>query len=224
MHSGQHDDREEPVTGVTDGTAGGEEQIESTGRPRRSTYRNGDGQKPRGRQHIESYNSVDDMEDESDATSSGGEWEGGDDDDVDDNIVDEEDEADVDMSEEEASVVEEDMSGEENSRRRSLVVSLRYQKIHDAYANNSIPGDGGPQKDIGALKPGLPPRNETTETKPYSALQTGSPAPPITNIHAAVVADPPPEPSAKTDLIPNGHAVNHQNSVQAAQEGLPTFL
>ena len=222
MHSGQHDDREEPATGPTDGTDGAEEQIESTGRPRRSAYRNGDGQKPRGQQHIESYNSVDEMEEESDATSSGGEWEGGDDDDVDDNIADEEDDADVEMSEDDASNVEEDVGGEENGRRRSLVVSLRYQKNKNAHINSSIQDEGGPTQDISAPNPGPPPRYDTPESKPYSAVQTGSPAPLITNIHAAVVAEPSTESSAQAGPIPNGHMVDQQKSTMSTQDGVST--
>ena len=209
MHSGQHGDGEEPATGAAEDADGAEGQLESTGRPRRSAYRNGHDQKARGRQHIESYNSVDNMEDESDATSSGGEWEGDDDGDVDDNIVGEEDDADVDMSDDEASIVEEDVDGNGDARRRSLVVSLRYQKNHVAPANNSTPGGGGPPDGIGASKPALAPAHEIPELRSYTPVRTGSPAPPITNIHAAVVTQPSIDPIVQADSIPNGHMAGH---------------
>ena len=62
------------------------------------------------------------MDEESDATSSGNEWEGGDEDEHDDHIDDEEEDEDVDMS---------DNSGAEEGEddlRQSLVISLRYTK------------------------------------------------------------------------------------------------
>jgi hypothetical protein len=65
------------------------------------------------------------MEDESDASMSGGEWDGGDDDDVDDNVVDDEEDEDADMSE---SGESEDELVDELASRPSLVVSLRYPK------------------------------------------------------------------------------------------------
>lgn len=70
------------------------------------------------------------MEDESDASSSGGDWEGADDDEVDDHVVDDEDEEDADMSDDEESVANEenDIKNESQGHPSSLVVSLRYQK------------------------------------------------------------------------------------------------
>jgi len=65
------------------------------------------------------------MEDESDASMSGGEWDGGDDDDVDDNVVDDEEDEDADMSESGESG---DELVDELASRPSLVVSLRYPK------------------------------------------------------------------------------------------------
>lgn len=73
------------------------------------------------------------MEDESDATMSGGEWDGGDDDeDVDDNIIDDEEDEDADMSEsgESADELIHELAG-----RPSLVVSLRYPKKPAASAS-----------------------------------------------------------------------------------------
>ena len=84
------------------------------------------------RKHIEGYNALDDMEDESDASTSGGEWDGGDDDEVDDNIVDDEEDDDADMSESGRSVDELD---DEVAFQPSLVVSLRYHPKHKMSGN-----------------------------------------------------------------------------------------
>lgn len=122
--SGQHDNREAPPVGGTDGaTDVSEEQPISTGRSRRSASGTGVQGGHRGREHIAGYNKVDEMDDESDATSSGGEWDGGDDD-VDEKVIDDEDDDDADMSDDEASAEEEDE--ETDIGKPSLVVSLRY--------------------------------------------------------------------------------------------------
>ena len=104
----------------------GDDINEVDGEPVSRTRMRGLGQLPTARQqrkHIEGYNALDELEDESDASSSGGEWDGGEDDEVEDNIIDEEEDDDADMSRSEASADEEDISGQQ-----SLVVSLRYQK------------------------------------------------------------------------------------------------
>ena len=124
MLSGQHENREAQAAGGTDGaTDENEEQPISTGRSRRSASGAGVQGGQRGREHIAGYNKVDEMDDESDATSSGGEWDGGDDD-VDEKVVDDEDDDDADMSDDEASADEEDE--ETDIGKPSLVVSLRY--------------------------------------------------------------------------------------------------
>ncbi len=222
MHSGQHDDREHPVAEEMDGNDVTEEQPVSTARPRRSAYKNGVSQKPRGRQHIEGYNSVDDMEDESDATSSGGEWEGGNDDDIDDHIVDDEDDADVDMSDDGASVAEEGDDGQGYGRRRSLVVSLRYQKSHTPSVNSAVPSGGGPPKDFSVTKPASSLEHEALESKSYTTIQTGSRAPPITNIHAAVT-EPSANPVTKAGPISNGSTLNHQILTQPPEDSPPNL-
>lgn len=107
----------------------GEDELVSKGRTRQSLLRNGDTHNTRPRKHIEGYNALDEMEDESDASSSEGGWDGGDDDEVDDNIVDDEDEDEADMSDDPVSVAEEDELGAEHDNQpSSLVVALRYQK------------------------------------------------------------------------------------------------
>ena len=215
MHSGQHEEREQPATdGIDNGLGEGGEQQASTGRSRRSGYNNGVGQKPRSQEHIEGYNSVDDMEDESDASSSGGEWDGGGDDNVDDNIVDEEDDADEDVSDDDASVAKEEEDGEEYGERRSLVVALRYHKSHASSIDNTTSAEGGP--------PGSLSRHETPVSGPYATVQTGSPAPPIDNIHAAV-AEPCAHLIPPTDSAPNGNTLNHQLPTQYKQDSPPAL-
>ena len=116
------------------GTEVPEEEPVSRGRTRGSALRNGVTQKARSRKHIEGYNALDEMEDESDATSSGGDWEGAEDDEVDANISEDEDDEDADMSDDEPSIAneedyaEEDANEQSSDRPGSLVVSLRYQK------------------------------------------------------------------------------------------------
>lgn len=111
------------------GAENGEDNL-SRGRTRQGILRNGTGEKHRSRAHIESYNILDEMEDETDASSSGGEWEGGDDDEVDEHIVDDEDEDDADMSDDEMSIANDldEVEMENKGEPHSLVVALRYQK------------------------------------------------------------------------------------------------
>ena len=222
MHSGQHDDREQPAAGSMDAVDGAEEQPLSSGRPRRSAYKNGDSQQPRGRQHIAGYNSVDDMEEESDATSSGGEWEGGDDNDVDDNTAEDEDDADVDISEDNASIADEEESVDGCGPTCSLVVSLRYQKNQAPSVSSATPGGGGRPRDISALQPVPPHRQEPSAIKSRAAIDIGSPAPLITNIHAAV-AEPLANTSTQAAPIANEKPLDHEAFTQTKQENAPTL-
>lgn len=126
MLSGQNDNREAPPAGQNDGaTDVNEEQHVSTGRTRRSASGTGVQGGRKGREHIPGYNQVDEMDDESDATSSGGEWDGGDDD-VDEKVVDDEDDDDADMSDDEGSAAEDEEDEPVYIGKPSLVVSLRY--------------------------------------------------------------------------------------------------
>jgi hypothetical protein len=75
----------------------------------------------KGDDHIEDYNSVDEMDDESEAASSGDNWDGDDDDNQDFAEDEEEDEGDEEMSQSD----EELEVGEKN---KHLVVQLRYRK------------------------------------------------------------------------------------------------
>ena len=113
----------------------------------------------RKKKHIDGYNSLDEMDDESDASSSGGDWDGGEDDEdvvlADD--VDDEDEEDAEMSDSDNG-----QDGEDGdlAGKGSLVVSLRYQKpprssntahVSDLHAN-------------GFQNPPAPPGDSTLQT------------------------------------------------------------
>ena len=129
MLSGQQDaaqqSRNDELVNAEDDEDEHEHGPVSRGRPRRAAQQNRVKAKPLAREHAEEYNSLGSMDDESDATSSGNEWNGGDGDEPDDHIDDdddEEDDEDVDMSEN--SVAEED----DDDLPQTLVVSLRYKR------------------------------------------------------------------------------------------------
>ena len=121
MLSGQQDTMEHSKIGGSEGAEDDEDEQVSRGRPRRAAQQNRLKAKLLSKKHNEGYDSLGSMDDESDATSSGNEWDGGDEDELDDHIDDEEEDDDIDMS---------DTSGAEDEEvtRQSLVVTLRYIK------------------------------------------------------------------------------------------------
>lgn len=139
---------ENPATEV------GEGELAPSVRTRQSVLRNGVAVKARSGTHIEGYNALDEMEDESDASSSGAEWDGGDDDDVEDHIVDEEDEEDADMSDDESSIADEEaaVAAQESHPRTSLVVALRYHKTDDAPMTPTNIYEEGPEISISSAQ------------------------------------------------------------------------
>ena len=94
----------------------------------------------RSRNHIEGYNALDDMDDESDATSSGAEWDGGDDEEADGHVAEDEDDEDVDMSDTGDSADEADY---DHVKRKSLVVSLKYHKTPGSHGTDKRFEDDG---------------------------------------------------------------------------------
>ena len=119
---GQQDGTEHPGIGETDAAEDDEDGPRSRGRPRRAAQQNKSNVKAFSRKHTKDYDSLGSMDDESDATSTGNEWDGGDEDEPDDNIDDEDEDEDIDMSDDSRAEDEEDNS------QQSLVVSLRYIK------------------------------------------------------------------------------------------------
>lgn len=128
--TGQRGDSLLPTDEGSKGEHHGEEEHLRNSRPHRSGLRNGVLRKARST--YGSYGSYDGADEDSDARSSGEEWNGGgdeDDDDVEeDQIAEDDDEEDVDMSEDDIGVAEvSDQDGDPQQGRGSLVVSLRYQ-------------------------------------------------------------------------------------------------
>ena len=160
MLSGRADASETRSNGAMEAAEGDDEDPPvSRGRARRTTQQNGARPKPQPRKHIEGYNSLDSMDDESDAASSGG-GDGGDDEESEDHMEDDEEEdEDVEMSDAE----ENDSEGEDDNAHRSLVVSLRYLK-------SQLP----PPKDITNA-------NVSEDNNPRASMLTG----PSNNSHEA---------------------------------------
>jgi hypothetical protein len=198
----------------TDGASATEnysDASEQPGRPTRASRRGEPNGRSKPRKHIESYNSLDELDDEDEAMSSGHDWDGGDEDDVDDNLVNED--------EDELTVTSED----DDMEPKSLIVTLHYRKrgnpqeqatttaAPDAAQSLPMPVTEAPsiKKDIPvqstAALPSIP-NNIPAQSKPtqapngYSALAaTGQPTPTLTEIqqeplnhsHTQPVAAPP---------------------------------
>ncbi|KAH0544421.1 hypothetical protein FGG08_001448 [Glutinoglossum americanum] len=122
--SGHNTGRTTPAFGTADGSASGDEQVETiaAGRPRRSGLRKEVNGWTKGGDHIAGYNSVDEMDDEEEATSSGSDEYGADDDEID--IASE---GDNEISDEDTDMEGADGIGARKSK--SLVVSLRYGRL-----------------------------------------------------------------------------------------------
>lgn len=131
MLSGQQVITERPNLRGLDGAHDDELRPESRGRPRRIAQQNGVESVPRSRRYTKGYNSLDSMDEESDATSSGREWADGDDEELDDRMDDEDEE--VETSDNEV------FEGEGASVQQSLMVSLRYKKSSLSHPSQNVP-------------------------------------------------------------------------------------
>ena len=127
--SGKQGASQDSRTGGLDGAEDDENEDEdepvSRGRPRRAAQQSKPKPKSLTAKHTKGYDSLGSMDDESDATSSGNEWDGGDEDEPEDHVDDEEEDEDVDMSDISGAEEEEE---EVDDTQHSLVVSLRYKK------------------------------------------------------------------------------------------------
>ncbi|KAL8836853.1 MAG: hypothetical protein Q9170_002744 [Blastenia crenularia] len=122
LSSTQQNNEKAPSNGGFDGTEDDEEVHAPALQSGRATRNGG----RRGQRHAEDSDSTDGMNDDSEATSSGHEWDGGDDDEADEHADDGEDEDDEVMNEEAS---EDELAISEGARlQRSLVISLRYPK------------------------------------------------------------------------------------------------
>lgn len=142
--SGQQDGTEQPEIHEMDAAEDDEDGPRSRGRPRRAAQQTRSNVKAFSRRHTKGYDSLGSMDDESDATSTGNEWDGGDEDEPDDNIDDEDEDEDIDMSDD--SVAED----EEDDSRQSLVVSLRYVKRGQSAASQDTRNGPAVSKDDGS--------------------------------------------------------------------------
>jgi hypothetical protein len=109
--------RASPATDNYERSDASEEPHGATGRATRNARRSVSAGWPKDRKHIETYNSVDEMEDEEDASSSGGEWDGGDEEEADIVFAGEDDDEDM-----------LDSSDDEENEPKSLIVTLRLGK------------------------------------------------------------------------------------------------
>jgi hypothetical protein len=106
--------RASPATEGYERSDGSEEPV--GGRPTRNAGRSTSNGWQRGRKHIETYNSVDEMDDEDDASSSGGEWDGGDEEEAEIIFADEDDEDSMGSLE------------EDDGEPKSMIITLQYRK------------------------------------------------------------------------------------------------
>lgn len=156
---------------------------EQPGRPTRASRRGEPNGRSKPRKHIEGYNSLDELDDEDDAMSSGHDWDAGDEDEVDDNLVDEDED-------------EDDMSNDsegQDMEPMSLIVTLRYRKSGTLQTQATTIS-------VGEVAPSLPsPNTEAQSSKEDVSVQpaigaplpskisqvpaTGQPVPSLQDIH-----------------------------------------
>ena len=214
MWSGQQDATDHSKI-VSSGRAEDDEDEDepvSRGRPRRAAQQNRVKAKPPSRKHTEGYDSLGSMDDESDATSSGNEWDGGDEDEPDDHVDDEEEDEDVDMSDD--SVAEE----EEGDPRQSLVVSLRYTKSHRSPPSQDTrngPAHGIPQmttsNSMGPSETACPPLHHAALTGHVVPVQYAAPTDPRSQIgHSGQATLVAPEKDHTSYHLKNSQPEEHQ--------------
>ena len=158
----------------------------SRGRPRRAAQQNRVKAKPLLREPAEEYNSLESMDDESDATSSENEWDGGDGDEPDDHIDDDEEDEDEDVDMSENSVAEED---DDDDLPQTLVVSLRYKRSR-------------------SFSPGRDTQNGSTISKDYSLLPMTSNTPKEPTESASLQDAP----KSTQDAAPNQYSTSGHHS------------
>jgi len=140
MLGGGMDSEEKLSNGALDGAVEDETGPTSHGRPQRGAQNSRVKSKIESGKHHGEDDSLDSMDEESDVTSSGGEWEGGDDEEPDDPMEDDDDDGDIEMSN--------GNEADEEDLRQSLVISLRYKKSDSSPPTKSVPGDRGLSKNI----------------------------------------------------------------------------
>jgi hypothetical protein len=159
--SGRNTGRTTPAFGAGDGSASGDERVEmtATGRPRRSGLRKEVNGWTKGGDHIAGYNSVDEMDDEEEASSSGTDDYGADDDEVD--IASEDDNE---ISDEDTDMDDADGSG--LRKGKSLVVSLRYGRLSGK--QSTLPNGNTSDPKVQPLSSAKEKRDSVVKSRPTS--------------------------------------------------------
>ena len=150
MLSGQADVTEQANLNGTNQTDGDDEEPFLRGNSRGAVPR----VKARAGKHIEGYNELDEMDDESDAPSSGNEWDSGAEEEADEPSEEEDGEdEDIAMSDDDEIIAKEEKSDVgDDSRSQSLMVSLRYSKLRSSpVSTNATNGTPGPEQDNAAV-------------------------------------------------------------------------
>ena len=165
MLSGQHEPAE--VNGVSGMDAADDEDDEPVrSRYRRAAQTDGLKNRIRARKAVDDTGLSDDMDDATDITSSGHEWEGADYNEPDDEFDEEEEEdEDIELSDEVASRGDIEHSG----TQRSLVVSLRYAKV----GSSPAPPDGKAEKKRVESAAAIPKDTEMFDVPVSTASQLG---------------------------------------------------
>lgn len=207
--SGQTTERASPATGEYVRSDASEEPQPTHGRSTRAAAKGANGW-PKGRKHIETYNSVDEMDDEDDATSSGGEWDGGDED---------EDAEQMDLNDDDDH--SRDESSDDEVVPKSLVVRFKYTKGALPPSPNPAPDKEEHVAPPSAEKNSAVPIGSPLSVAPQDP--TSAPAPAQPALHAA-----PPAPSQPVvHAAPNGlqtQPIHAQNVVQpVVHEMQPTW-
>lgn len=168
----------------------------------------------KGRKHIETYNSVDEMDDEDDASSSGGEWDGGDEEEPDIVFVGQDDDS-------------EDASSDEDGEPKSLVVKLKIgkpaaQQNQETWSVPLAPRSPIENSTEGAAKfdvaPNAVPASTLNGPTPNGSTTVLPPtAPPIAGLNGFRAAAPV-VPAAVTEPIMNAEPMK-----QKVQTTLPFF-
>ena len=142
------------------------------------TYGRGQRRAGRGahtRGYKKNFRSYDGTDEDSPASTSGEEWDGGDEDD-DDRMIDDIEEEDLEMSDDEVSAAddEEQELGSEY-KRRSLVVSLRYQRKPSPRSSGTVLGHGEPPATNGVAGSASEAISASQNQEPQQPFQTFSP-------------------------------------------------
>lgn len=233
--SGQTTERASPASGEYVRSEGSEELRASNTRATRSGSRPTANGWTKNRKHIDGYNSLDEMEDEDEATSSGQEWDGGDDDDAEDHMD----------ADEEEGFSDEVSDGDVSAQKRSLLVKLQYRKpsgpsgtdspvVHSSQGSIQPPAatsttvqpkfsslvDSRPQHNVSTVVAGTMPDGAPVklDQKPPQQL----PAMQRTNgLHATTTHAPPP---TQTPLVTVKHALSLAHMPPATRTAIASHM